>query len=453
MARPLRQSTSRIVTIGPFVAVSDGFTPITSLTLSAADEAEIVKDSTSATTSISGNTWSAITSCDGHYALTLTSGDTSTVGHLRVAVNDDSVCLPVFQDFYILEEAIYDALFAASAAAFDANQDVTVGSYATGAFTSAAWAAGAITSAALATTLYADRIERLDMIAAGGAGELTSARVLNLDNLDASISTRATSAAQASQALSTQVVASAIAAAVLDEAISAHVGAGSTGDRIERLDLLATGGGGELTSARTVLLSSLDAAVSTRATSAAVDAVKTDTAAILDDTGTTGVIVNAMTSAALDDFFSVSASTYSAAVAGSVVKEIADNAGGSSLTVSAIVDGMFTSNGPAYSAAVASSVVKAIAVNAGDGTLATSAQVATRATSAQITALATSADLATKATSAQAAALATSAQAGAIQTKTDQLTFTVANQVDANLESVNGTTVTGSGTSADPWGP
>jgi hypothetical protein len=41
----------------------------------------------------------------------------------------------------------------------------------------------------------------------------------------------------------------------------------------------------------------------------------------------------------------------------------------------------------------------------------------------------------------------------AIKAKTDQLTFTVANQIDANIESVNGTTVTGAGSEADPWGP
>jgi hypothetical protein len=41
----------------------------------------------------------------------------------------------------------------------------------------------------------------------------------------------------------------------------------------------------------------------------------------------------------------------------------------------------------------------------------------------------------------------------AIKAKTDSLTFTVAGQVDSNIESVNGTTVTGSGTEGDPWGP
>ncbi len=41
----------------------------------------------------------------------------------------------------------------------------------------------------------------------------------------------------------------------------------------------------------------------------------------------------------------------------------------------------------------------------------------------------------------------------AIKAKTDSLTFTVTNQVDANIQSVNETAVNGAGTSGDPWGP
>lgn len=40
-----------------------------------------------------------------------------------------------------------------------------------------------------------------------------------------------------------------------------------------------------------------------------------------------------------------------------------------------------------------------------------------------------------------------------IKTKTDQLTFTKANELDANIQSVNDVTVTGTGASGDEWGP
>ncbi len=41
----------------------------------------------------------------------------------------------------------------------------------------------------------------------------------------------------------------------------------------------------------------------------------------------------------------------------------------------------------------------------------------------------------------------------AIKTKTDDITFSVANKVDANIKSVNDVTVDGVGTEGNPWGP
>lgn len=115
MSQILRQSTEIIVPIGPFVDVTDGFTPETGVTLSGADEAELLKANTTTTTDISGATFAAISGCDGWYGLTLTTTLTNTVGTLDVMVNDDSVCLPVFCRFQVIEEAAYDAIYAASA--------------------------------------------------------------------------------------------------------------------------------------------------------------------------------------------------------------------------------------------------------------------------------------------------------------------------------------------------
>lgn len=114
MTRILRQSTSVDVRIGPFCDVTDGFTPETGITLSGADEAEALRAGT-ATLDISGATWAAVTGADGWYTLTLSTTATNTVGELIIVVQDDSVCLPVYQTFYVVEEAIFDALFAASA--------------------------------------------------------------------------------------------------------------------------------------------------------------------------------------------------------------------------------------------------------------------------------------------------------------------------------------------------
>lgn len=111
---PLRQSTSRVVRICGVVAVGDGFTPVTSLTLSGADEAEVLRDNT-ATLDISGATWAAVTGADGCYSLTLDTTATNTVGELVVEINDDSLVLPIWRTFQVVEEAVYDALYASSA--------------------------------------------------------------------------------------------------------------------------------------------------------------------------------------------------------------------------------------------------------------------------------------------------------------------------------------------------
>lgn len=44
-------------------------------------------------------------------------------------------------------------------------------------------------------------------------------------------------------------------------------------------------------------------------------------------------------------------------------------------------------------------------------------------------------------------------EVAAIKAKTDSLTFTVAGQVDANVQAVNDTSLTGDGSSGTPWGP
>ena len=116
MTQVLRQSTQVIVRIGPFCDVTDGFTPETGITLGAADEAEALRAAGAATLDISAATWAAVTGADGWYNLTLDTTATNTVGTLDIVVNDDSVCLPVFARFQVIEEAVFDAMYAASAA-------------------------------------------------------------------------------------------------------------------------------------------------------------------------------------------------------------------------------------------------------------------------------------------------------------------------------------------------
>lgn len=123
----VRANTEVIVPVGPFVDVTDGFTPETGVLLSTADEAELLKHGSTTVVDISGATWAAITTMDGHYGLTLTTSLTDTEGQLNVVVQDDSVCLPVKAVFRVLSEAAYDSMYAAKDAGFMDVNIKTVG--------------------------------------------------------------------------------------------------------------------------------------------------------------------------------------------------------------------------------------------------------------------------------------------------------------------------------------
>lgn len=122
----LRQGATHKVVIGPVVAVANGYVPVTTLTLSGADEAEAILHDNGTVVDISGYTFAAITTADGYYHLTLQSGISGTVGHVTIVINDDSLCLPVKAEFTVVEEAVYDALYAASAPGYVSNAPVNV---------------------------------------------------------------------------------------------------------------------------------------------------------------------------------------------------------------------------------------------------------------------------------------------------------------------------------------
>ena len=107
----LKADTVTEVTIGPAVAVGDGFTPVISLTIAGADEAEIIKHGATATTAIAG-TLAAITGADGYYALDLSATDTDTEGRLTLLINDDSLILPIRMEFMVVAANVFDSLFA-----------------------------------------------------------------------------------------------------------------------------------------------------------------------------------------------------------------------------------------------------------------------------------------------------------------------------------------------------
>jgi hypothetical protein len=121
----LRQSTaSQAVLIGPFLDSTDGVTAETSLTINAAD----VRLSKNGANIVGKNSGGGTHDENGWYTITLDATDTNTVGRLQLHVAAAGA-LPVWLECHVLEEAIYDALFGASATGFDANGRVDVGSF------------------------------------------------------------------------------------------------------------------------------------------------------------------------------------------------------------------------------------------------------------------------------------------------------------------------------------
>lgn len=110
----LRQSTSQIIRFGPFLDSTDGVTPETALTIAQADM-QLSKDGAAyAQKSAAGN---ATHDTDGWYSTTLSTTDADTVGELYMQVNVTGA-LPVWIRYWVLEEAIYDDLYGASAVGY-----------------------------------------------------------------------------------------------------------------------------------------------------------------------------------------------------------------------------------------------------------------------------------------------------------------------------------------------
>ncbi len=127
----LRVGTLQKVVIGPVVAVGDGFTPITNLDITTADQAVAILHDNGTIIDIKAlaYTFAAIANAPGYYHLTLQSGVTNTVGHLTIAINDASLCLPVKEDFTTLHVNSYDAIFKNPVTGFGSNGLVNVGSW------------------------------------------------------------------------------------------------------------------------------------------------------------------------------------------------------------------------------------------------------------------------------------------------------------------------------------
>lgn len=118
----LRQSTaSQSRLIGPFIDSTDFKTAVTGATIANTD----VKLRANGTTLSNKNSGGGTHQANGMYSLTWDATDTANVGELAFSVVV-SGALQVFGFYTVLEEAVYDALFAASAPGYVANAPVNV---------------------------------------------------------------------------------------------------------------------------------------------------------------------------------------------------------------------------------------------------------------------------------------------------------------------------------------
>jgi len=122
----LRQSTaSQELALPRFVDSTDGVTAETGLTIANTD---IKLTKSGGTTQANKNSGGATHIATGDYYTVLDATDTDTVGNLHIVIGV-SGALPVWVDCLVVEEAIYDGFYAASALGYIANAPVNVAQF------------------------------------------------------------------------------------------------------------------------------------------------------------------------------------------------------------------------------------------------------------------------------------------------------------------------------------
>jgi hypothetical protein len=327
---------------------------------------------------------------DGLYMCELDATDTNTVGQLCLWVHV-ATALIVRHDFQITEEATYDALFAASALGPATPTNIT---------------AGTITTATNVTTV---------------------------NGLAANVITAAATATD----FGTEV-----ANAVWDMDATGHQTTGTFGQAI-----------GDPVADTTTMYSAVVTAAAGTHIAADIIAVKAQTAAIEVDTAEIGAAGAGLTNINLPnqtmDIIGSITGNLSGSV-GSVTGAVGSVTAGVTLANDAITAAKFDESTAFPLKADDAGATQVARVGADGDTLETlSDQLDAKASQASVDDLPTNAELATALGTADDAVLA---QIALVKVQTDKLTFTVANQIDANVQSINDTALEGDGDST-PWGP
>jgi hypothetical protein len=120
----LRQSTSVVISFGPFLDKTDGITLKTGL-VSALDNAStgILLSKNGGTMAVRHATvTTSVYDAHGCYKVTLDTTDTATLGSLRVIYTDATTCLPVWADFQVVTQNEWDSVCASAIRAVNVTQ-------------------------------------------------------------------------------------------------------------------------------------------------------------------------------------------------------------------------------------------------------------------------------------------------------------------------------------------
>jgi len=112
VAQLLRFGTAVVIHVGPAIATG-GFTVVTTLKASVVTALKIIKHGTLASvagTTVTGRTFTH--KSDGHYSLSLLSGDVNTYGHLKVYCRASGTvkALSMWEKYMVVPTNVYDSL-------------------------------------------------------------------------------------------------------------------------------------------------------------------------------------------------------------------------------------------------------------------------------------------------------------------------------------------------------
>lgn len=127
----LRADTVATILMGPAVAVTDGVTPVTDVTLAGADHAKLMKHDGTVLVDLTSDSRTFTHKEGGWYTLVLGVGDIDTEGRLTVLIMDTDKCLPFWKDFMVLSKAAYDSKYIAKASGYMDINVKTIGETAT----------------------------------------------------------------------------------------------------------------------------------------------------------------------------------------------------------------------------------------------------------------------------------------------------------------------------------